>query len=97
MKFLVITRPNGADHGLDGSRMDAVAFSSEIKRLHASKVLEASYAFIGGGSAYVVKANTAHELALLVRTNPLFKSQSHEIIPVADATDFLDGYAKHLA
>jgi len=95
MKFLVITRPNGADHDLSTDRGSAAGQAGLVEELLKSKVVEVAYAFIGGGSAYVVNADTAKQLAVLVRTNPLFSTQSHEIIPVADAHDFLKGVAAY--
>lgn len=91
MKFLVISRPNGHQHDL-GKNVSAKNYAAEITKLHESKVLEVSYAFIGGGSAYVVNADTAKQLAVLVRSNPLFNTQNHEIVPIADANDFLEAY-----
>jgi hypothetical protein len=93
MKFLVITRPLGGGQKI--ANASATSYTAEIKKLHDSKVLEASYAFIGGGSAYVVQADTTKQLAVLVRSSPLFHSQSHEVIPIADAMDFLEGLAAY--
>jgi len=78
------------------SAAEAAELGREVRRLHEEKVLEASFAFIGGGSAYVLNADTTKQLAVLIRSNPLFSSQHHEIIPVADAADFLEGLAEHL-
>lgn len=97
MKFLVITRPNGQGHGLESSTSSTAGFASEIKKLRSENVLEAAYAFIGGGSAYVILADTSKQLAVLVRSNPLFHTQHHEIIPIADADDFLEGYIQHFS
>ncbi|XZF15894.1 hypothetical protein ACTHGU_07135 [Chitinophagaceae bacterium MMS25-I14] len=96
MKFLVITRPNGANHGLNASSETARSMSEELRKLQDAKVIEVCYAFIGGGSAYVINADTAKQLAVLVRSNPLFHSQTHEIIPVADAYDFLEVHAQYM-
>jgi hypothetical protein len=96
MKFLVITRPNGNSHSVEASKSSATNLAATLRQLQSDGVIEASYAFIGGGSAYVVNADTAKQLGVLVRSNPLFSSQNHEIIPVADAHDFLDGLAEFL-
>ncbi len=93
MKFLVVSRPNGAGH--DVSASSASSNANALRKLQDDRVIEVAYAFIGGGSAYVVKADTAKQLAVLIRSNPLFQSQNHEVIPVADAHDFLDGVANY--
>lgn len=96
MKFLVITRPNGGEHGLSATKQSATSMAAELRKLQESKVLEVCYAFIGGGSAYVINADSTKQLAVLVRSNPLFHSQTHEIVPVADAYDFLEAHAQYI-
>lgn len=93
MKFLVIARPTGHDHGLDSSARSARRFAGELKKLQKSGGIEACYAFIAGGYAYVVNAADTRELAVKVRHDPLFDTAHTEIIPVADAVDFLEGVA----
>ena len=97
MKFLVISRPNGSDHRQNKTTASAKSLSGSIRKLHENKTIEASYVFIGGGSAFVVVADSTKQLAVIVRSNPLFSSQNHEIIPIADAADFLEGYAEHVS
>ncbi len=100
MKFLVISRPNGQDHGLAGTYdvVDNVNdHNKNLKRILRDKTVERADAFISGGSAVVMNADTTKELAVKVRSNPLFKSSSTEIIPIADAVDFLDGVADALS
>jgi hypothetical protein len=94
MKFLVISKPNGTSHGLEAGT--ASALSKQIKGFVESPTngLEAAYAMISGGSAIVINAADTKELAKMVRSNPLFKSSSTEIIPIADAHDFIAAFAK---
>ncbi len=96
MKFLVLTRPNGTRTNTRTAE-EASKLAREVKRLHEKNIIEAAFAFIGGGSAFVLNADTTKQLAILIRSNPLFSTQHHEIIPVADATDFLQGLSEHLA
>jgi hypothetical protein len=93
MKFLVIARPTGHDHGLDSSPKSARRFAAELKKLQKGGAVEACYAFIAGGYAYVVSASDTRDLAVKVRHDPLFDAAHTEIIPVADAVDFLEGVA----
>jgi len=100
MKFLVISRPNGQDHGLASGydRVDNISdHNKALKGLLKDNTVENAYAFISGGSAVVINADSTKELAIKVRHNPLFKSCNTEIIPIADAIDFLDGVVDHLS
>lgn len=87
MKFLVIMRPNGSDHS---AGKDTKSHTAALKKAIKDGTVEAAYAFIGGGCAYVVKAKDTYELAGKVRFNPLFASCHVDVIPVADAVDSLD-------
>ena len=95
MKFLIINRPTGHDHGLDGSADSVHSYANAVEAGLKNGSIEAAYALIAGGSAYVINAKNTEELATKVRYNPLFASQTTEVIPVADAVDFLRGAAKH--
>ena len=92
MKFLVIMRPNGSDHS---AGKDTKSHTAALKKAIKEGVVEAAYAFIGGGCAYVVKAKDTYELAGKVRFNPIFEASHVDVIPVADAVDFLDSAARH--
>lgn len=94
MKFLVIMRPNGSKHGIG---KDGKGHTEALKKAIKSGAVESAYAFIGGGAAYVVKAKDTYELAGKVRYNPLFDSCSVEVIPVADAVDFLEAAHRQTA
>ena len=100
MKFLVISRPNGNDHGLSGGYDVAENINNHndnLKALLADNTIEAAYAFISGGATIIMNANSTKELAIKVRNNPLFKSSHTEVIPVADAVDFLEGVAEYIS
>lgn len=95
MKFLVVLRPNGQSHGLTPE--DGRTYASSIRSLMADGTLEVAYAFVAGGGAYVVNASDTRELLEKVRLNPLFRSSSVDVIPVADAVDLLEGIADYVA
>ncbi|MFN2268033.1 MAG: hypothetical protein ABR533_07130, partial [Desulfonatronovibrio sp.] len=57
--------------------------------------LEVCYTLISGGHAFVINADSTEELATKVRYNPLFKSTETEIIPIANAVDFLERAREH--
>ena len=96
MKFLVINRPNGREHGLSGTADAVNSYANAVEAALKSGAIEAAYAFIAGGAAYVVNADTTQELATKVRYDPLFASMDTEIHPIADAHDFLRGVSKHI-
>lgn len=97
MKFLVISRSNGGSHGAGTHAATASSFAASLRKLIKSGEVEAAYAFIGGGSAYVISADSTKDLAYKVRSNPVFGAGTHEVIPIADAHDFLDGVAAALS
>ncbi len=92
MKFLVISRPNGQPHGLKGGAESSAQVKSLVE--DPKSPVEQAYAFIAGGSALVINAADTEELASIVRGNPLFKYSFTEIIPIADAHDFLAAFSK---
>jgi hypothetical protein len=94
MKFLVITGRNGLEKESVRSGLEVVDLAKEVSELYQKKVLESSFAFMGGGSAFVLNANSTEELSVLIRSNALFRYRSHEIIPIADAIDFLKRFAE---
>ena len=76
---------------------DAVAgYGNAVAAAVENGKLEAAYVLIGGGSVYVVNADDTEELALKVRSDPLFKSSHTEIHPIADASDFLERAAHYM-
>jgi hypothetical protein len=97
MKFLVISRPHGGGHDAGSHPAVAREFADQLRKMIDDGTLEAAYAFIGGGSAYVISADSTVELAHKVRGNPVFSAGTHEVIPIADAHDFLDGVAEVLS
>lgn len=97
MKFLVINRPTGDDHGLGHDAGVAHDFAEQIEAAVANGTIECAYAFVSGGGAYVCTAKDTEELVKKVRLNPLFKSSHTEVIPIADAHDFLRGVAEFLS
>ena len=97
MKFLVINRPRAElPRGL-GADSDAVAgHANAIEAALDDGTLEAAYAFIAGGSAYVINAKDTEDLAKRVRYDPLFRSSNTEIYPIAHAVDFLRAVADEI-
>jgi len=93
MKFLVISKPNGNSHGLAVS--EAGMYGQKVQALVDSEAntIEKAYAIISGGSAVIINAVDTTELATIVRSSPLFKSSNTEIIPIADASDFLAAFS----
>lgn len=97
MKFMIINRPTGA-------RSSKVSGDPEELRSHAANInqwldkgtIECCYHMVSGGHFYVVNVDTIEQLQLAVRRNPLFDSSDTEVIPITDAADFLEGYAKHV-
>jgi hypothetical protein len=94
MKFLVMFRPNGQPHQFNTGHMRGQA--AGLQELLTSGAVEVAYVFVAGGGAYVVNASDTKELFEKVRGNPLFKSSTVEVHPIADATDFLEGYADYV-
>lgn len=95
MKFLIINRPDGGRKvrkNPEGTRKHA----NSLKELLKSKEIECAYALIGGGGAYVVEAKDTRELAIMVRENPLFEQCTTDVIPVANAVEFLEGHASYI-
>lgn len=97
MKFLVVARPNGQPHGLSTSPESVHAHANAVEAALAEGSVEAAYAIVAGGYVSVFTAKDTEQLARMVRYNPLFKSSSVDIIPIADAQDFLHGVAKEMA
>jgi hypothetical protein len=94
MKFLIINRETGAPHSHEQSPDSARSFAEILKRLQDEGSLEAAYTFVGGGSAYVVKADDTATLLKKVRGNPFYSSSLTEVIPILDATEFYNGRAE---
>lgn len=95
MKFLIINRPNGSDHGLAASADAIESYANAVEAGLKSGAIECAYALIAGGSAYVINAKDTEELAVKVRYDPLFASSDTQVIPIADAIDFLHGSKAH--
>lgn len=103
MKFLVINRHTGhdvahehlqhEDPGVVKERKDKAL--AQLKEFIKDGTLEVCYSLISGGHAYVINAATTEELATKVRYNPLFKKTETEIIPIADAVEFIEGAREH--
>ena len=89
MKFLVIMRPNGQPYSIDKSERSKNA--GELRQALTSGEVEAAYAFVGGGSAYVVNADSTGELLSKVRDNPYFLASHVDVIPVLDADLLMEG------
>jgi hypothetical protein len=91
MKFMIINRSRGARHGdgnIDHSKHGQVVMENALEKGH----IEACYVLISGGHIIIAECENTHELAKLVRINPLFKSSDTEIIPIEDASHFLNEY-----
>lgn len=103
MKFLVINKHTGQDAAHPHLQHDDPNVVKErkdkaldqLKELKSNGTLEACYSIISGGHAYVINAETTEELAVKVRYNPLFKMTETEIIPIADAVEFIEGAKEH--
>lgn len=103
MKFLVINKHTGQDVShphLQHEDPKVVKQRKEkgiahLKELLNNGTLEVCYSLISGGHAFVINAESSEELAVKVRYNPLFKSTETEIIPIANAVDFLEGVREH--
>ena len=94
MKFLIINRGTGGDdHGVDVSPASLDTHADTLRGLLSNGTLEGAWALLSGGHAYVTTAADAEDLALKLRGNPLFKSSHTEVLPIADAVDFIDRYA----
>ncbi|HEV8023866.1 MAG TPA: hypothetical protein VGP37_03155 [Candidatus Nanopelagicales bacterium] len=95
MKFMIINRRHG-DVKYDHSGGEAGYRSDELKKAMAAGEIEAAYVLLSGGHVYVINADSSYELAGWVRGNPLFDGSETEILPIEDATVFLDAWAKHV-
>lgn len=88
LKFLVIIRSH--DQYTEGSapdeRQDRLRAIQQLKK---ESIVELALEFIGGGGAYVVCISSTVRLAVLLQTSPLFKGKRREVIPVAEAADYL--------
>jgi len=91
MKFMIINRSRGASYGkgdIEHSKRGQEVLENALEQGH----IEACYVLISGGHIIIADVDSASELAKLVRYNPLFKASDTEIIPIAEATKFLDAY-----
>jgi hypothetical protein len=95
MKFLVINRPSGADHGLSRDPANLRHHAAELKKLIASQEIQGAWVLQEGGHAYILNAYDSEELAIKLRWNPLYEASDTQVIPVMDAVDFLEGYATY--
>ncbi len=102
MKFLVIGKPIVSDHAIETSSRSVSSQASAVASLVGGSRsgdggggLEKAYALISGGFVLIINANDTLELATTVRANPLFKTCHVEIIPIADAQDFLEAAASY--
>lgn len=91
MKFLVIMRPNGQPYQLDSE--DTRKYAGEVREALSSGEVEAAYAFVAGGSAFVVSADNSRDLMHRVRMNPYFSGSHVDVIPIVDADEFLEEIA----
>jgi hypothetical protein len=96
MKFLVIGKPFSKNHGYSSSNEKVSTHVNSLKSVVGSSTVEKAYALISGGFALVINANDTEELAVIVRSNPFFKTSHVDIIPIADAVDFVEGHAKYV-
>jgi len=96
MKFLVIGKPISPDHSVSSSSESANSHASTLRSMVDGPVLEKAYILISGGFALVVNANDTVELATIVRSNPFFKTCTVDIIPIADAHDYLEVAAQRI-
>jgi len=96
MQFLVINRPYDS-HRTKGGSNELRAHAKNVKAFLKDGTLSAAYAFVGGGHAYVLNASDTKDLALKLRANPLFGTSHTEVIPVADAVEWLEHAADHFA
>ena len=90
MKFIILNRSSGQPSQVEAS--DVARHTESLRQLLADGTLEAAWALLSGGHAYVTSADDAEDLAKKLRKNPLFDSSHTEVLPVADAVDFLDRY-----
>ena len=91
MKFMIINRSRGASYGdgnLDHSKHGQVVMENALAKGH----IEACYVLLSGGHIIIAECENTAELAKLVRINPLFKASDTEIIPIEDASKFLNAY-----
>lgn len=95
MKFLIINRGTGGqDHGMNVTPASLGTHAENLRGLLGNGTLEGAWALLSGGHAYVTSADDAEDLAVKLRSNPLFKSSHTEVLPIADAVDFIDRYAE---
>jgi hypothetical protein len=93
MKFLVIMRPNGQPYQIESEQVRQ--YAGEVRAALSSGDVEAAYAFVAGGGAFVTNADNSRDLVLKVRMNPYFKASHVEVIPIVDADVFLEGIADY--
>ncbi len=74
------------------NKLKAIA---QLKELLDNGTLEVCYMLISGGHMFVIDAKDTEELAVKVRYNPLFKKSHTEIIPIANAVEYLEGAMEH--
>jgi hypothetical protein len=96
MKFLIINKPTGHDHGIDDSPATIRNYAGRIKEAIDKGVIEDAYVLLSGGHMYIVDADSSEELVSKVRYNPLFRKSHTEIIPIEPALGYLEAYAAHL-
>jgi hypothetical protein len=96
MKFLVIATSNSRENDFDLAGNNLNSLIKQLQAMIGSRTLESAYALISGGFVLIINAEGTNELATIIRSNPLFKTTHTQIMPIADAVDFLEGYAEHI-
>jgi hypothetical protein len=95
MKFLIIMRRVPGAHGFPDLTPEHLEEHAEnIKKGLDAGNVHFACAFLSGGGAYVVEADSAKKLGWAVRDNPMFRNCSVEIEPIVDADAFLKAAAK---
>jgi hypothetical protein len=96
MKYLVISKPG--DSLLKDADVDGLEKAKGmLQKGMDSGVIEGAYAFVGGGTAWIVNTDSHETLARGLRKLGLTGAHQVDVHPILDAIDVLDAYSKHKA
>lgn len=96
MRFLVIARPSSGSYDLTRDPAQLRRYAAELQEALDQKLIEAAYALVSGGYAYVVNVRNTDELAIKMRRDPLFAYSQTEALPITLAVDYLEETANFL-
>jgi len=97
VKFLIINRDFGTNADPLATKSGVKDHVDQLKAHIKDGTIEVAYAFPQGGCAYVVNSIDTEDLTKKIRFYPGFQWNQTEVIPIADAVDFLERFANYMS